>query len=145
MRAVFLVVALVFSSIAYGEPVDPKSVRVIDGDTIRIHNSRPDVRLVGFNTPETRRANCAAEEQLGAQATRRLREIVRGGNLTFESVACSCRPGTEGTRACNFGRLCGTLKANGRDVGQILILEGLAVSFQCEPTRCPRTPSPWCS
>jgi endonuclease YncB( thermonuclease family) len=125
-------------------PIDASDIRVIDGDTIRIHHQRPDVRLVGFNAPETRGARCEAEAELGARATRRLRDLVRAGNLDFQFVPCACRPGTEGTRACNYGRRCGTLKAGGRDVGAILIAEGLAAPFQCGPTRCPRTPSPWC-
>ena len=87
---------------------------------------------------------CDAEEELGTKATRRLRDLVRDGNLDFEFVACSCPVGTEGTPACNYGRRCGTLKANGRDVGTILVAEELAVPFHCEATRCPKTPRPWC-
>jgi endonuclease YncB( thermonuclease family) len=100
--------------------------------------STTNVRLVGFNAPETRRAACEAESELGAKATRRLRDIVRAGNLDFEYVACSCRAGTQGTQACNYGRDCGTLKSQGRDVGAILMEEGLAVSFVCGATRCPK-------
>src|SRR5437867_5420534 len=38
------------------------SVRVIDGDTIRLDDGRPNVRLVGYNAPETgSRARCEAE------------------------------------------------------------------------------------
>jgi hypothetical protein len=59
-------------------------------------------------------------------------------------VACSCKPGTEGAARCNYGRSCGTLRVSGRDVGQILIVEGLAVPFRCGATNCPPTPSPWC-
>ncbi len=125
-------------------PIDPSNVTVIDGDTIRINQQRPDVRLVGFNAPETRRAQCAAEEALGGKATRRLRDLVRGGNLDLEFVACSCRPGTEGTNACNYGRRCGVLKAGGLDVGATLIAEQLAVPFQCGSSGCPPTPRPWC-
>jgi hypothetical protein len=44
----------------------------------------------------------------------------------------------------NRGRTCGTLKAKGRDVGEILIAEKLAVPFVCGEYRCPRTPRPWC-
>jgi endonuclease YncB( thermonuclease family) len=117
---------------------------VVDGNTVRVHQKRPDVRLVGFNAPETRRAACEAERELGAKATRRLRELVRASNLDFEFVPCACQPGMEGTQMCNYGRRCGTLKANGRDVGAILIAEGLAVPFLCGATRCPRTPRPWC-
>jgi endonuclease YncB( thermonuclease family) len=125
-------------------PINPEDIRVIDGDTIRVHHQQPNVRLVGFNAPETRRAQCELERGLGAKATRRLRDLVREGNLEFEFVACACPPGAEGTQACNYGRRCGTLKAGGRDVGAILIAEGLAVPFQCGATRCPKTPRPWC-
>lgn len=125
-------------------PITPDDVRVIDGDTIRVYHKQPNVRLVGFNAPETRRAACDAERELGDRATRRVRDLVREGLLDFEFVACSCPPGTEGTPACNYGRRCGTLKADGRDVGAILIAEGLAVPFQCGATRCPKTPRPWC-
>lgn len=135
----------VFASPGHSEPIDPTNIRVIDGDTIRVNREKPDVRLVGFNAPETRRATCAIEREHGAQATRRLRAIVFAGNLDFQFVACSCRPGTEGTPRCNFGRRCGTLKSNGRDVGEMLIQEKLAVPFACGPTGCPQTPHPWCS
>ena len=133
------------SSHAGAEQIAPQDVRVIDGDTIRIFNMKPDVRLVGFNAPETRRARCDAERQLGALATRRVRDLVKAGNLDYEPVACSCPAGTKGAMVCNYGRECGTLKADGRDVGAILIEEGLAVPFVCGPTRCPKTPKPWCS
>src|SRR5262249_30765340 len=97
-----------------------------------------------FNTPETRHAGCDSERELGDKATRRLRELVRSGTLDFKFVACSCQSGTEGTPACNYGRHCGTLKAAGRDVGEVLIAEGLAVPFKFVATRCPPTPKPWC-
>ena len=124
-------------------PVTSDEVRVIDGDTIRVHHQQPNVRLVGFNAPETRRAVCEAERQLGNKATRRLRDLVQSSQLDFEFAACACRPGTEGTPSCNYGRRCGTLKAGGEDVGLILIRENLAVPFVCGQTRCPPTPK-WC-
>jgi endonuclease YncB( thermonuclease family) len=130
--------------IAGAEPIEPDQVRVIDGDTIRVHHQQPNVRLVGFNAPETRRAQCDAERQLGDKATRRLRDLVAAGDLDFVFVACACPEGTERTPTCNYGRRCGTLKAAGRDVGQLLIGEGLAVPFVCGKTHCPRTPRPWC-
>jgi hypothetical protein len=64
--------------------------------------------------------------------------------LDFVFVACACSPDTEGTPACNYGRRCGTLKAAGRDVGEILIEDKLAVPFVCGKTHCPKTPRPWC-
>jgi len=129
---------------AIAEPIDPNDIRVIDGDTIRVYHQQPNVRLVGFNAPETRNAACQAELELGARATRRLRDLVRTGNLDFTYVRCSCPDATQGTPQCNYGRDCGALKSNGRDVGAILIEEGLAVPFVCGATHCPRTPKPWC-
>jgi micrococcal nuclease len=120
------------------------NMHVIDGDTIRLPGESRSYRLVGFNTPETQSAQCPAERQLGNQATARLRELVDAGTPTLQRVACACRPGTEGTDRCNFGRLCGRLSVDGRDVGAILISEGLAVPFHCGATSCPRTPRPWC-
>lgn len=104
------------------------SVRVIDGDTVSLDDGRPNIRLVGFNAPETGgRARCEAERQRGEAAKRRLRELVNSGRSDFHQVACSCPPGAEGTDVCNFGRRCGTLRVNGVDVGVTLIGEGLAV------------------
>jgi endonuclease YncB( thermonuclease family) len=105
---------------------------VIDGDTIRIGHQKSDVRLVGFNAPETRRAVCEAERELGGKATARLRDLVRSSKLDFEFVACAYPPGAEGTPSCNYGRRCGTLKANGHDVGAILVSENLAVPFDAD-------------
>ena len=138
------IAALVLVTAANAEPIDPTDIWIIDGDTVRIHNQHPNVRLVGFNAPETRNATCQAEADLGARATRRLRDLVKLGNLDFKYVRCSCPEGTQETFACNWGRNCGTLKASGRDVGAILIAEGLAVSFVCGATSCPKTPRPWC-
>jgi hypothetical protein len=36
---------------------------------------------------------------LSASWEKKVRELVRSGNLDFEFVACGCRPGTEGTPA----------------------------------------------
>lgn len=72
--------------------IAPAAIRVLDGDTIRVNDARPDYRLVGFNSPETRRAQCEAEAQLGARATARLREIVRAGGLTCSATRCPAMP-----------------------------------------------------
>lgn len=96
----------------------PTSIYVIDGDTISLKDSKPNVRLVGFNAPETGSgARCEIERQKGEAAKQRLRELVSKGRPDFHQVACSCPPGTEGTNACNFGRRWGTLRVNGVDVG----------------------------
>jgi endonuclease YncB( thermonuclease family) len=49
--------ALLSTGLAIAAPIDSADIRIIDGDTIRVHH-KPNVRLVGFNAPETRRAAC---------------------------------------------------------------------------------------
>jgi endonuclease YncB( thermonuclease family) len=83
------------------------------------------------------------ERRRADAATARLRGLIAGGNAHLTRVACSCRQGQEGTRNCNFGRLCGVLLIGGRDAGQILISEGLAHPFVCGATSCPPR-RPWC-
>ncbi|MCA2009842.1 SH3 domain-containing protein [Tritonibacter mobilis] len=120
-------------------------IRVIDGDTVGIRGQAANVRLVGFNAPETRSPKCSAEKSVGLQATARLRALIGSAqSIELERVACACRQGTEGTRRCNYGRQCGILKTNGNDVGRILISEGLAVRYICGRTSCPRRPGNWC-
>lgn len=121
-----------------------ESVRIdiIDGDSIR--SGRQVYRLVGFNTPESGdNAKCLRERALAAEATRRLQQLVAGGELDLRRVRCACPPGTEGTGQCNYGRLCGTLKVGGRDVGTILIAEGLAEPYACGAASCPPRRN-WC-
>lgn len=122
---------------------ETQSLTVTDGDTIRLADGTR-VRLVGFNTPEKFEPRCERERQLGERASERLTELVASSDVQLTKVACSCAPGTEGTDECNHGRSCGTLLADGRDAGDILISEGLAVPFVCNGTSCPPTPRPWC-
>jgi endonuclease YncB( thermonuclease family) len=142
--ALTLAALTLISASASAESISPTDIVVLDGDTVRVHNQPPNVRLVGFNAPETWKPACSAEQQLGDRATARLRELVQGGKLDFERVACACPAGTEGTPSCNYGRACGTLRSHGRDIGAILIEEKLAVPFVCGATHCPPTPRPWC-
>ena len=132
-----------------GHPTSRKTISryqftVTDGDTIRLNGARKGTRLVGFNAPETHNAVCRREQELGDRATSRLKQLVATSDLELVTVACACAPGTEGTNDCNYGRSCGSLLADGRDVGEVLISEGLAVPFVCGATGCPPTPRPWC-
>ena len=63
---------------------------------------------------------------LSRRATSRLRQVVAAGGLHFKGVPCACPAGTEGTQQCNHGRLCGYSARPVRDVGQVLINEGLS-------------------
>jgi len=117
-------------------------LRIVDGDTVSFGGNT--YRLVGFDTPETNsRAKCESERARGLRATARLKALISSGNLTLQEVRCSCAPGTAGTRLCNYGRLCGILRRNGEDVGEILIREGLAQPFHCGEFRCPSRRG-WC-
>jgi endonuclease YncB( thermonuclease family) len=129
-------------SIARCEPVAPSDVRIIDGDTVEVEGKR--IRLVGFDAPELDHARCAAERGLAERAASRLRQIVReGDDIDVRFIACSCRSGTEGTKACNWGRACAYLIVDGKDVGGVLMAELLAHPYVCSAYRCPRR-QPWC-
>ena len=86
---------------------------------------------------------CEDERRRADAATSRLRELIAGGEARLQRVACGCRPGEERTSRCNYGRLCASLTVGGRDVGQILISEGLARPYLCSATRCPPRQR-WC-
>jgi endonuclease YncB( thermonuclease family) len=117
-------------------------IDVIDGDTVRFN--REQYRLVGIDTPESGdRARCDDERRRAEVATLRLRALVANGDARLVRVACACRPGQEGSRYCNYGRLCGSLLVGGRDVGATLISEGLAHPYVCGATSCPPR-RPWC-
>ena len=87
MRVAVLALALAaialagFPGPANAEPIEAERIHVLDGDTIRVDGLQPDVRLVGFNAPETIRAQCEPERLLGEVAARRLRKLVAGGGL----------------------------------------------------------------
>lgn len=138
-----IVLALVLLTLpALADAVDPHGVQVVDGDTVRVEGQ--PYRLVGFDAPETYRAQCSSERELGNRATFRLRQLVAGGGVDLQRVPCSCRAGTvEGTPSCNYGRFCAVLTVRGKDVGPMLITEGLARPYECGPRGCsPR--KPWC-
>ena len=69
LRPILALIPLLFA-VAGGlqaEPITGDRIRVIDGDTIKVDGASPNIRLVGFNAPETRRAKCDAERELAAR------------------------------------------------------------------------------
>ena len=136
-----LAFAALLATAAVAEPINAGDIHVSDGDTIYARGNT--YRLVGFDTPETFKAKCAAERALGVTARARLQALVNGGGLDLTEVPCACAQKDRGTKWCNYGRACGTLKARGIDVGKVLIGEGLARPYVCGATRCPKRQG-WC-
>lgn len=140
MRALTIALAALLCTGAAAEPIFPASIRVIDGDTIAV--GKLHYRLIGYDAPEIHRARCPAERTLGLAARDRLREIMDTGGVDLTEVACACPAKTVGTHLCNYGRRCATLTVSGRDVGAILIREGLAHPYPYDRRRA-KAPG-WC-
>lgn len=117
---------------AQGEPVPlthSANWRVIDGDTYQDMNTGERVRLENIDTPETGpRARCAAERNLGNRATQQARSFIT--NARQLDVR---RTG----RIDRYDRVIAFIEVDGRDLGQMMIAEGLA-----RPWRGRR--EPWC-
>jgi endonuclease YncB( thermonuclease family) len=111
-----------------GQP-PPAHWRVIDGDTFEDLDSGERYRLENIDTPETGpRARCQAERDLGDRATARARAYIAAAHKV--DVA---RTG----RVDRYNRIVAFVRIDGRDLGELMIAEGLA-----RPWRGRR--EPWC-
>ena len=128
---------------ASGEAVSRSDIVVVDSHTLAIRGER--IRLLDFDSPELgAHAHCAIERMLAARSVSRLRQIINTGEeIDLQIVECSCPSGTEGTFACNWGRACGYLTVDRRDIGDILVSENLAHPYVCSRYSCPKR-QPWC-
>jgi endonuclease YncB( thermonuclease family) len=88
---------------------------VVDGDTIWLNGQ--NLRLQNYDTPEPYNDICGgqAEVALARKASARLLELLNSNPFTVETG-----------RKDRYGRVLATIRINGRDVGDILISEGLA-------------------
>lgn len=96
------------------EPV-AQSLRVthvVDGDTVDVSTGER-IRLIGIDTPE--RGECGFDE-----ATRRVEELVAGASVVLVAGAHD--------DVDRYGRLLRYVDADGVDVGEVLLAEGLAIS-----------------
>lgn len=119
MKKALLICLILSGSPAVCEVVDPRHLYVIDGDTVDLDGER--FRLVGFDTPETYRSQCELEKQLGDMATARLRQLID----SLAVVELVRLPGKD-----RYERSLGRLYVDQRDVGAVLIGEGLARPYE---------------
>lgn len=103
-------------------------IRVIDGDTVVI--DAETIRILNIDTPEIRHAQCDAERRLGLVAKHRLEVL-----LSAEPPVI--RRGDKGRMTDKYGRTLAVLSVAERDVGDILVAEGLA-------RRWTGKRQPWC-
>lgn len=96
---------------------DVRAVTVIDGDTLDYRGER--IRIADINTPETGKPACASEAALGAEATRRMEELVAAGPFTLS-------PAPDGRDEDVYGRKLRIAARDGRSLGATLVDEGLA-------------------
>lgn len=95
--------------------VTAAALRVIDGDTVEFQAL--NYRLTGYDTPEVRHAECEAERALGNRATAQLQAMIDSAS----AMELRVEAGRD-----RYGRGLGSLLVDGRDVGDVLISEGLA-------------------
>ena len=107
---------------AYG----PRVTCVVDGDTIWLQGVK--IRLEGIDAPEISEPNCSKERRLGYQAAERLRQLLHG-QIVLRRLGRDDED--------RYGRKLRTVYANGVDVGDELMHEGLARAW-------PNGPELWC-
>ncbi len=106
---------------------EPAEIRVWDGDSIRLGTTRQAeaVRIFNIDAPEIE-GQCAYESNLALQAKTRLAELLNGQRIEI------LRQGTD-----RYGRTLAAISVEGRDVGDILVSEGLTRTWAGRR-------EPWC-
>jgi endonuclease YncB( thermonuclease family) len=132
IRSPFIILAAVVAGIlaapvaVMAETVSGDRIRIIDGDTVALPCAVPGrgcaekVRLLGIDSPETRRPHCERELRLGLEAKQRLAELLRGHPVEIKRSGKKDR----------YGRTLADLKIDDTDVGTTLILDGYALAYR---------------
>ena len=94
-------------------PAEAAKRRIVDGDTIRV--GAEEIRLTGFDTPETASAKCRSERRAGLAAKHMLAELLYKRRLTLR------RRGTD-----KYDRTLARGEIGGRDVADLMIESGHA-------------------
>lgn len=101
---------------------------VVDGDTIKAPYG-PTYRILGYDTPETVFAKCAAEREMGFIAKARLEELLARGEVRV----------LESGKIDKYGRSLAKVTVNGEDLAVLMVREGLARPYHGERRQS------WCS
>lgn len=106
---------------------EPAEIRVWDGNSIRLGTTRQSeaVRIFNIDAPEIE-GQCAYETDLALQSKIRLAELLKGQRIEI------LHQGTD-----RYGRTLAAIRVEGRDVGDILVSEGLARTWAGRR-------EPWC-
>lgn len=124
IRTLALLLALTACAPSPTDTVRARDIRVIDGDTVRY--DQESIRLMGFNTPETRGAECESERVMGYEAKQRLRDMIDAASV----IVLDYKMRRDGDRTRDrYQRLLAILTVDGVDVGTVLIAEGLAEEY----------------
>ena len=116
-------------------------IYVIDGDTIIV--DREHIRLVGFDAPEIRHAQCDSELARGLEAKARLLSLIVDACGPLAKAPATCLDIARLPRPDRYGRTLAVVKTPAADLSATLIREGLAHSYTCAAHCPPRRP--WCS
>lgn len=139
IRVLILLVSMV--CLSHAEPITAGEITVSDGDTIVVRGE--SYRMVGYDTPEisTRRRKVGRDERAIARiATERFTELLKSGTLDLTEVPCACSAKARREGTCNHGRKCALLTLNGKNIGDTLIAEELAMPFRCTKSMCQKMP-----
>ena len=94
------------------------SARVIDGDTLEISGQR--IRIHGIDAPEGRQTCTRGQAAwLCGHTSKAMRALVRGSEVKCEAIDTD-----------RYGRIVGKCFANGRDVGEALVMDDLALAYR---------------
>jgi endonuclease YncB( thermonuclease family) len=136
----FLTVPLASAQQAISGPVEAQIMRVIDGDTVEVrafiwpgHSVETRVRLADVDAPEIRRVGCEAEREAGHAA----KAFVEG--LLAPDGAPAVRVHIRNIELGSFaGRVIASMDLpDGRDLGSVLLEEGLATPYSARGGWCP--------
>lgn len=134
MRTIILVLIALLTAVSSAD-AQRRTIRVIDGDTIKASNLRATVRIAGYDSPEIHKNirsgyRCEKELEWGLRAKAKLEELVTPPNVVV----------VKRTRAFDeYGRRLAVVTINGHDVAPIMVDQGFAKDWG------PGMPRPkWC-